>query len=162
MYEWRVQFVTTTTTSPHIIHTHTHIVHHHHQHHRKRRALRALFFLYIIIYITHTLPLIKSIFYDDTTTMYVWWNKIRIVYSLHHPHLENGKWKKQKLKKSHLGLPDFLSRHFKTKKVTGDNNENSEANARWSNFCSIEQKLLYHPKTLLLIASEYWKKISLR
>jgi hypothetical protein len=36
----------------------------------------------------------------------------------------------QKLKTNHLGLPDFLNRHFTIKKNTGDNNENSEANAR--------------------------------
>ena len=44
--------------------------------------------------------------------------------------LETWDIQEQKLKTSHLGLPDFLSRHFKTKKVTADKNENSEANAR--------------------------------
>ena len=44
--------------------------------------------------------------------------------------LETWDIQEQKLKTSHLGLSDFLSRHFKTKKVTADNNKNSEANAR--------------------------------
>ena len=44
--------------------------------------------------------------------------------------LETWDIQKQKLKTSHLVLPDFLNRHFKTKKVTADKNENSEANAR--------------------------------
>ena len=44
--------------------------------------------------------------------------------------LETWDIQKQKLKKSHLGLPDFLKRHFTIKTDTTDNNENSEANAR--------------------------------
>ena len=44
--------------------------------------------------------------------------------------LETWDIQEQKLKTSHLGLPDFLNRHFTIKKVTTDNNENSEANAR--------------------------------
>jgi hypothetical protein len=44
--------------------------------------------------------------------------------------LETWDIQEQKLKTSHLGLPDFLNRHFTIKKNTGDNTENSEANAR--------------------------------
>ena len=44
--------------------------------------------------------------------------------------LETWDIQEQKLKTSHLGLPDFLNRHFTIKKVTADNNENSGANAR--------------------------------
>ena len=44
--------------------------------------------------------------------------------------LETWDIQEQKLKTSHLGLPDFLNRHFKIKKNTGDNNENSGENAR--------------------------------
>ncbi len=44
--------------------------------------------------------------------------------------LETWDIQEQKLKTSHLGLPDFLNKHFTIKKVTADKNENSEANAR--------------------------------
>ena len=44
--------------------------------------------------------------------------------------LETWDIQEQKLKTSHLGLPDFLNRHFTIKTDTTDNNENSEANAR--------------------------------
>ena len=44
--------------------------------------------------------------------------------------LETWDIQEQKLKTSHLGLPDFLKRHFTIKTDTTDNNENSEANAR--------------------------------
>ena len=35
--------------------------------------------------------------------------------------LETWDIQEQKLKKSHLGLPDFLNRHFTIKKTTGEN-----------------------------------------
>ena len=44
--------------------------------------------------------------------------------------LETWDIQEQKLKTSHLGLPDFLNRHFTIKKVNTDNTENSGANAR--------------------------------
>ena len=44
--------------------------------------------------------------------------------------LETWDIQEQKLKTSHLGLPDFLKRHFTIKTDTTDNNENLEANAR--------------------------------
>jgi hypothetical protein len=44
--------------------------------------------------------------------------------------LETWDIQEQKLKTSHLGLPDFLNRHFTIKTVTTDNTENSGANAR--------------------------------
>ena len=44
--------------------------------------------------------------------------------------LETWDIQEQKLKTSHLGLPDFLNRHFTIRKVIGDNTENPGANAR--------------------------------
>ena len=44
--------------------------------------------------------------------------------------LETWDIQERKLQTSHLGLPDFLSRHFTIKKVTADNSENSKASAR--------------------------------
>ena len=44
--------------------------------------------------------------------------------------LETWDIQERKLQTSHLGLPDFLNRHFTIKKVTADNNENSKASAR--------------------------------
>ena len=44
--------------------------------------------------------------------------------------LETWDIQEQKLKTSHLGLPDFLNRHFTIKTVNTDNTENSGANAR--------------------------------
>jgi hypothetical protein len=44
--------------------------------------------------------------------------------------LETWDIQEQKLKTSHLGLPDFLNRHFTIKTDTADNTENSEAHAR--------------------------------
>ena len=44
--------------------------------------------------------------------------------------LETWDIQEQKLKTSHLGLPDFLNRHFTIKKVICDNTENSGANSR--------------------------------
>ena len=44
--------------------------------------------------------------------------------------LETWDIQEEKLKTSHLGLPDFLKRHFTIKTDTADKNENSEANAR--------------------------------
>jgi hypothetical protein len=44
--------------------------------------------------------------------------------------LETWDIQEQKLKISHLGLPDFLNRRFTIKTDTTDNTENSGANAR--------------------------------
>ena len=44
--------------------------------------------------------------------------------------LETWDIQEQKLKTSHLGLSDFLNRHFTIKTVNTDNTENSGANAR--------------------------------
>ena len=44
--------------------------------------------------------------------------------------LETWDIQEQKLKTSHLGLPDFLNRHFTSKTVIADNTENSGANSR--------------------------------
>ena len=44
--------------------------------------------------------------------------------------LETWDIQEQKLRTSHLGLPDFLNRHFIIKTDITDNNENSGANAR--------------------------------
>jgi hypothetical protein len=44
--------------------------------------------------------------------------------------LETWDIQEQKLKTSHLELPDFLNRYFTIKTDTTDNTENSGANAR--------------------------------
>ena len=44
--------------------------------------------------------------------------------------LETWDIQEQKLKTSHLGLPDFLNRYFTLKTVNNENTENSGANAR--------------------------------
>ena len=44
--------------------------------------------------------------------------------------LETWDIQERKLQTSHLGLSEFLNKLFNIKKVTADNNENSEANAR--------------------------------
>ena len=44
--------------------------------------------------------------------------------------LETWDIQEQKLKTSHLGLPDFLNRHFTIKTDTTDNTENPGANAQ--------------------------------
>ena len=44
--------------------------------------------------------------------------------------IETWDIQERKLQTSHLGLPEFLNRHFTIKKVTADNNENSKASAR--------------------------------
>ena len=44
--------------------------------------------------------------------------------------LETWDIQDRKLQTSHLGLSEFLNKLFNIKKVTADNNENSEANAR--------------------------------
>ena len=44
--------------------------------------------------------------------------------------LETWDIQEEKLKTSHLGLTNFLNRHFTIKRDTTDNTENSGANAR--------------------------------
>ena len=44
--------------------------------------------------------------------------------------IETWDIQERKLQTSHLGLSEFLNRHFTIKKVTADNNENSKASAR--------------------------------
>ena len=44
--------------------------------------------------------------------------------------LETWDIQEQKLKTSHLGLPDFLNRHFTIKTGNNDNTENSGENVR--------------------------------
>ena len=44
--------------------------------------------------------------------------------------LETWDIQEQKLKTSHLGLPDFLNRHFTIKKVIGDNTKNAAEDVR--------------------------------
>ena len=44
--------------------------------------------------------------------------------------LETWDIQEQKLKTSHLGLPDFLKRHFTIKTVNNDNTENAAEDVR--------------------------------